>query len=211
MKRYAALRAFGNPALIREQTRAVWSWNWLESLGHDLGFSLRTLRSTLGYAGSSHSKMIVKASLAKRCNGKLLERLTDRFVRNAKPCHDKSPNARFHAGLPQKGYETTVPGVAGAGGATEAFVFGALALSTERAFFAGTDFRAPLARMAALSAGEVAAPRAAFFPAFFTFAQRAVCPAAILARASGLTVRFLTLFTAGLAVAAFLRAGTGEV
>jgi putative ABC transport system permease protein len=63
--RYAALRAFGNPALIREQTRAVWSWNWLESLGHDLGFSLRTLRRTPGYAGSSHSKMIVKASLAK--------------------------------------------------------------------------------------------------------------------------------------------------
>ena len=23
---YAALRAFGNPALIREQTRGVWSW-----------------------------------------------------------------------------------------------------------------------------------------------------------------------------------------
>jgi len=27
--RYAALRAFGNPALIREQTLAIWSWNWL--------------------------------------------------------------------------------------------------------------------------------------------------------------------------------------
>jgi predicted permease len=47
--RYAALRAFGNPALIREQTRAVWSWNWLESLGRDLGFSLRTLRRTPGF------------------------------------------------------------------------------------------------------------------------------------------------------------------
>ncbi|MGB7330664.1 MAG: permease prefix domain 1-containing protein, partial [Terriglobales bacterium] len=30
--RYAALLAFGNPTLIREQTRAIWSWNWLESL-----------------------------------------------------------------------------------------------------------------------------------------------------------------------------------
>ena len=36
--RYAALRAFGNPTLIREQTLAVWSWNWLESLGRDLRF-----------------------------------------------------------------------------------------------------------------------------------------------------------------------------
>src|SRR5258708_17224764 len=40
--RYAALRAFGNPVLIREQTLAVWSWNWLESLARDLPFSLRT-------------------------------------------------------------------------------------------------------------------------------------------------------------------------
>ena len=48
-ERYAALRAFGNPALIHERTRAVWSWNWLESLGRDLGFSLRTLRRTPGF------------------------------------------------------------------------------------------------------------------------------------------------------------------
>ena len=47
--RYAALRAFGNPTLIREQTRAVWSWNWLESLARDLRFSLRTLRRTPGF------------------------------------------------------------------------------------------------------------------------------------------------------------------
>src|SRR6266567_2925672 len=38
-----------NPALIREQTRAVWSWNWLESLARDLGFSLRTLHRTPGF------------------------------------------------------------------------------------------------------------------------------------------------------------------
>lgn len=44
--RYAALRGFGNPALIREQTRAVWSWNWLESLAHDLRFCVRTLSRT---------------------------------------------------------------------------------------------------------------------------------------------------------------------
>jgi predicted permease len=47
--RCAALRAFGNPDLIREQTGAVWSWNWLESLARDLRFSLRTLRRTPGF------------------------------------------------------------------------------------------------------------------------------------------------------------------
>src|SRR6202451_2216061 len=47
--RSAALRAFGNPTLIREQTRAVWAWNRLESLARDLRFSLRTLRRTPGF------------------------------------------------------------------------------------------------------------------------------------------------------------------
>ncbi|MBB5341529.1 ABC transporter permease [Tunturiibacter gelidoferens] len=47
--RYAALRAFGNPTLIRDQTHAVWSWSWIESLARDLRFSLRTLRRTPGF------------------------------------------------------------------------------------------------------------------------------------------------------------------
>jgi predicted permease len=48
--RHAALRAFGNPTLIREQTLAIWSWNWLESLARDLRFSVRTLRRTPGFS-----------------------------------------------------------------------------------------------------------------------------------------------------------------
>ena len=44
--RYSALRSFGNPALVREQSRATWSWNGLESLGRDLRYSARTLRRT---------------------------------------------------------------------------------------------------------------------------------------------------------------------
>lgn len=47
--RYAALRAFGNPALIRKQTRAVWSWNWFESLARDLRYCLRTLSRAPGF------------------------------------------------------------------------------------------------------------------------------------------------------------------
>jgi len=47
--RYAALRAFGNYTLIREQTGAIWSWNWLESLARDLRFSVRALRRTPGF------------------------------------------------------------------------------------------------------------------------------------------------------------------
>lgn len=48
--RYAALRAFGNPTLIREQTHAVWRWNWLENLLRDLRISIRTLLRSPGFS-----------------------------------------------------------------------------------------------------------------------------------------------------------------
>lgn len=36
--RAAALRAFGNPGLLREQTRATWGWSWVESVVRDARF-----------------------------------------------------------------------------------------------------------------------------------------------------------------------------
>jgi predicted permease len=47
--RQAAMRAFGNHLLIREQTRAVWSWNRLEAVVRDLRYGLRTLGRTPGF------------------------------------------------------------------------------------------------------------------------------------------------------------------
>jgi hypothetical protein len=48
--RYAALRLFGNPTLLGEQSRATWSWNGLDSLLHDLRYSVRTLCRAPGFA-----------------------------------------------------------------------------------------------------------------------------------------------------------------
>ena len=48
--RYAALRTFGNPAVVREQSRATWSWNVLESLLRDLRYSARTLGRTPAFS-----------------------------------------------------------------------------------------------------------------------------------------------------------------
>jgi predicted permease len=48
--RYAALRAFGNPALLRDQTRAAWSWGWMERLAQDLRFAARQILRAPGFA-----------------------------------------------------------------------------------------------------------------------------------------------------------------
>ena len=41
--RRAALRAFGNPTLIREQTHLAWGWEWLESFLKDVAYGMRSL------------------------------------------------------------------------------------------------------------------------------------------------------------------------
>src|SRR6266576_1738860 len=47
--RYAAVRAFGNPTFLNEETRDTWGWTWLEHLAQDLRYGLRTLRKNLGF------------------------------------------------------------------------------------------------------------------------------------------------------------------
>ena len=48
--RRAALRAFGNPGLVREQARATWNWAALESVVRDFRYGIRTLMRTPGFA-----------------------------------------------------------------------------------------------------------------------------------------------------------------
>jgi predicted permease len=46
--RYAALRKFGNVTRVREETREVWSFVWLEELWHDVRYGLRMLARSRG-------------------------------------------------------------------------------------------------------------------------------------------------------------------
>jgi predicted permease len=48
--RFAALRIFGNPALVREQAHATWNWKWMELLLRDVRYAVRTLSRAPGFA-----------------------------------------------------------------------------------------------------------------------------------------------------------------
>lgn len=48
--RRAAIHTFGNPTVIREETRSTWSWTSVESFIHDLGVGLRSLARSPGFA-----------------------------------------------------------------------------------------------------------------------------------------------------------------
>src|SRR5260370_16704688 len=45
----AARRELGNALLIKEVTRSIWGWAWLERVIQDLRFTCRTLTKDLGF------------------------------------------------------------------------------------------------------------------------------------------------------------------
>ena len=47
--RYAAMRAFGNPTVLKEETRDTWGWTWLEQIASDLRYGARMLRRSPGF------------------------------------------------------------------------------------------------------------------------------------------------------------------
>jgi hypothetical protein len=48
--RHAALRTFGNPTVLKEETRETWGWMWLQQIIRDLRYTARTLRRAPGFA-----------------------------------------------------------------------------------------------------------------------------------------------------------------
>lgn len=51
--RYAALRAFGNPLLVREDARSVWAIVWWENARQDLRYAIRTLARSPAFVATA--------------------------------------------------------------------------------------------------------------------------------------------------------------
>src|SRR5215472_14704783 len=47
--RYAAMRTFGNPTYLKEETRDTWGWPWPEQIASDLRYAARMLRKSHGF------------------------------------------------------------------------------------------------------------------------------------------------------------------
>src|SRR5438876_3878150 len=47
--RYAAMRAFGNPTFLKEETRDTWGWTWLEQVAQELRYCSRTPGKNPGF------------------------------------------------------------------------------------------------------------------------------------------------------------------
>ena len=48
--RYAALRLFGNPTVLREEARSTWRWNRMEKSIRDIRYGVRALTRSPGFA-----------------------------------------------------------------------------------------------------------------------------------------------------------------
>jgi hypothetical protein len=48
--RHAAMRTFGNPGYLKEETRESWSWMWLENFLRDLRYAARVLARTPAFS-----------------------------------------------------------------------------------------------------------------------------------------------------------------
>ena len=97
--RRAALRKFGNVTRVKEETREVWSFTWLEQLLQDVCFGARMLRKNPGFTVVA----ILTLALGIGANTAIFS-VVDAVLLRPLPFKDPSRLISLHEGVPKMGY-----------------------------------------------------------------------------------------------------------
>jgi predicted permease len=98
--RLAARRDFGNPLLVKETTRDVWSVRWVEDLFRDLLYGLRVLRRNPGFA----TVAILTLALGIGCNAAMFSVINSVLLRPL-PFRDSDRLVYMLESQPADGYQ----------------------------------------------------------------------------------------------------------
>ncbi|HXB70298.1 MAG TPA: ABC transporter permease [Candidatus Acidoferrales bacterium] len=93
----AARRAFGNPTLVAENTRAVWKWTALGHLAQDFCYGLRTMRKNLAFTAAA----VLSLALGIGANTAIFS-LIDALLLRSLPVHN--PGELVQVMLVQQGH-----------------------------------------------------------------------------------------------------------
>lgn len=94
---------FGNPLRLREEARDAWGWTWIDRLGQDLRYTMRTMRRSPGFTVAAVLMLAIGIGINTAAFG-----FFNVVVIKPLPVRDPETLVRFHRLAPQM-YSSDVP------------------------------------------------------------------------------------------------------